>query len=224
VSTAAPGDLRPRLDTLIRHTPTGSRVADIGAGDGQLALSLAQRGAPLVIATELHDGAYRRLVHRLGGDGRVACRQGDGLACLGQDEVDVAVVAGMGEYTIGRILSSGLVRAARLHRLVLQPMARTAYLRRLLSRIELPLTAEDLAWEGGRFYQVLIVEPGRPALPWDPERSPLGPSLSHRQDEGARAWRREVKKVWRERLALTPEAKRQVLAHMLAQVESLDPP
>lgn len=224
MKTAPPPDLCSRLDTLIRHTPPRSRVADIGAGDGQLALRLVQRGAPLVIATELHDGAYHRLAGRLSDLAGLACRQGDGLSCIGAGEVETAVVAGMGEYTIGRILGLGLERANSLHRLLLQPMGRTAYLRRLLSRIGLPLTGEDLAWEGGRFYQVLIVEPGRPALPWDSERSPLGPWLSHRQDEGARAWRRELKEVWRGRLELTPEAKRHVLARMLEQLDRLDPP
>ncbi len=224
MKTVAPSGLRPRLDTVAGHAPKGSRVADIGAGDGQLALRLAQDGASLVIATEWQAGAYLRLVRRLGGLPGFDCRRGDGLSCIGVGEVEVAVVAGMGEHTIGRILSSGLERAKELRRLLLQPMGPTAHLRRLLERLGLPLTGEDLAWEGGRFYQLLIVEPGCPGLPWDRERSPLGPWLSHRQDEGARAWRRELRALSERRLELTPADKRPPLACLLDQLGQLDAP
>lgn len=222
MTDGAPWGLRPRLETVLRWLPHDLPVADVGAGDGQLTALLLARGAPAVVATELHPGAFGRLSERLGGLDRVSLRPGDGLGPLARGEVGAAAVAGMGEYTIGRILGQGLETARRMRRLVLQPMQRTAYLRRRLALLGLPLTQEDLAWEGGRFYQVLVVEPGQPALPWDPERSPLGPLLSHRQDEGARAFRREVRRVWTTRLTLTPPARQATLRSLLERLAALD--
>lgn len=100
--------------------PAGRSAADIGTGDGKLAAWLARRGHR-VIATENKAGpreVSRRLLDPLG----VECRLGEGLAPIARGEVDVAVIAGMGGRTIGRILAASPEVVAGLEALVLQPV------------------------------------------------------------------------------------------------------
>jgi tRNA (adenine22-N1)-methyltransferase len=152
--------MSPRLRAVAAAIPHGSgSVADVGAGDGQLARHLSARGRR-VVATERVAGAFERLQAASPG---LDCRLGDGLSVLAPAEVECVVLAGMGGRTIARVLrasmrsSPGLVAALRC--LVLQPQQRAgdliAWLReagfRTLSRAETS--------ERGRSYTVLVVQP-----------------------------------------------------------------
>jgi tRNA (adenine22-N1)-methyltransferase len=104
----------------VRLVPAGRSVADVGTGDGKLAAWLAAAGHRL-IATENKPGPRLealRILEPLG----IECRLGDGLEPLLPGEVEVAVIAGMGGRTIGRILAGSPEVVAALEALVLQPM------------------------------------------------------------------------------------------------------
>ena len=95
-------------------------MADIGTGDGKLAAWLFRAGHR-VIATENKPGPRLealRLLEPLG----IECRLGDGLQSLLPGEVEVAVIAGMGGRTIGRILAASPEVATSLQALILQPV------------------------------------------------------------------------------------------------------
>jgi tRNA (adenine22-N1)-methyltransferase len=127
-------------------------AADIGAGDGQVALALARRGVR-VIAAELGAGSFGRLPASL------ERRRGDGLSVLKPGEVDCVIVAGMGGRTIAGMLEAGGNVALSLRWLVLQPQQRAPELEAWLGRAGYrSLAARDVD-EGGRSYRVLLVEP-----------------------------------------------------------------
>jgi tRNA (adenine22-N1)-methyltransferase len=105
---------------VARLVPARSAVVDVGTGDGKLAAWLAAAGHRL-IATENKPGARLealRLLEPLG----IECRLGDGLQPILPGEVDVAVIAGMGGRTIGRILAASPEVATSLQALILQPV------------------------------------------------------------------------------------------------------
>lgn len=105
---------------MARLVPAGSSVADIGAGDGKLSAWLAAAGHR-VIATENKPGPRGealRLLEPL----RIECRFGEGLEPIRPGEVEVAVIAGMGGRSIGRILAASPAVVASLEALVLQPV------------------------------------------------------------------------------------------------------
>ena len=129
-------------------------LADIGAGDGQIALWLARRGAR-VIATERGPGAFARLPASL------ERRRGDGLSALQAGEVDGVIVAGMGGRTIARMIEGGREVASSLHWLVLQPQQHVSELEGWLARAGYRLLAARDVDEGRRSYRVLVVEPPR---------------------------------------------------------------
>jgi tRNA (adenine22-N1)-methyltransferase len=137
--------------------PPGSSVADVGAGDGLLAAWLVARGHR-VIATENKPGPLAVARQRLDPLG-VECRLGDGLAPLEPGEVEVAVIAGMGGGTIGRILAASPEVVARLQALVLQPVQHGGEMLAGLLEQGFREAARIEAGQGSRRYTALLLLP-----------------------------------------------------------------
>jgi tRNA (adenine22-N1)-methyltransferase len=134
--------------------PAGAcSVVDVGAGDGQLALALAERGLR-VVATERAAGPFERLERGAAG---LDCRLGDGLGPLLPGEVEGAVLAGMGGATITAILDRAGDGARSLDWLVLQPQQGAHELERWLMAHGYQILEATWAVQGRRLYRVLLV-------------------------------------------------------------------
>ncbi len=164
-----PMRLPPRLQAIATLVEGDSRVADIGADHGKLAVHLAQRGTPVVIATDISADSLAKtqmLVREQGLEDRVRCRLGDGLRKLRPGEVDTLVIAGMGGPTICAILDEGRRVTDTVGKLVLQPMNAIGTVRRWLAENGFALAGEELVEDDGRLYQILCAVPGaEPLLP-----------------------------------------------------------
>jgi len=128
-------------------------VADIGAGDGQLARHLAARGLR-VVASERRPASCARLRAALP---HLDCRQGEGLEVLRPGEVEGVVLAGMGGHSIARILAASPVVARSLDWLVLQPQQHAEQLVSWLEPAGYRVRSMSAAAQGGRSYTVLLV-------------------------------------------------------------------
>jgi tRNA (adenine22-N1)-methyltransferase len=143
-----------RLRAVAAAVPLEAQsVADVGAGDGQLARHLAARGLR-VVASERRPPSYARL--------RVAvpqldCRLGEGLEVLRPGEVEGVVLAGIGGYSIARILDASPAVARSLAWLVLQPQQHAERLVAWLEPAGYRIRARDAAAQGRRSYTVLLV-------------------------------------------------------------------
>ncbi len=152
--------LDPRLAAVAAFVPPGARVADVGADHGQLAEALLRAGvARSCVATEASPARLRRLAERLGDHGlgaRLTLRCGDGLAPLHPaDGLDVLVLAGLGGFTIVRILSQPDRGRLGIRRYVLQPATDAALVRRWLLAHGLGRMDERLVEVRGRFHPVI---------------------------------------------------------------------
>jgi tRNA (adenine22-N1)-methyltransferase len=149
--------LSPRQRALVEAVPGGARsVADIGAGDGQVALALAGSGAH-VIAIERAPGALQRL--RQAAFGRCEVRSGDGLEALAPGEVEGSVIAGLGGLTIAGILHRAPEQVHALRWLVLGPHSENHRLEAWLAGAGLPPRRVRFVTERRRLYQIIVVEP-----------------------------------------------------------------
>lgn len=177
--------LGPRLEAVLGLVGQAEVVADVGTGDGRLAVALLGRGyARRVIATERVPGplaAAAHMVRAAGMEGCIELRLGDGLGALRPGEAQVIVIAGMGGLSIATILSRAEALARACPRLVLQPLKDPAPVRRQLRRSGFGIVREDLALEDGRYYPVLVAVPGaRGSAPYPglgPLNDELGPFL-----------------------------------------------
>ncbi|HXM56185.1 MAG TPA: tRNA (adenine(22)-N(1))-methyltransferase TrmK [Candidatus Dormibacteraeota bacterium] len=148
------GRLPARLRAVAEAVPAGAvSVADVGAGDGQLARHLADRGLR-VVATERRPASFARLRAALPD---LDCRVGEGLAVLRPGEVEGAVVAGLGGHGIIRVLASAPDVARSLEWLVLQPQQHPDRLVAWLQGAGYRVRARTDAVQGGRSYTVLLV-------------------------------------------------------------------
>ncbi len=145
--------LPPRLRAVAAAVPGGARsVADVGAGDGQLARHLAARGLR-VVATEGRPGPFARLRAAVP---RLDCRLGPGLEPLRPGEVEGIVLAGLGGHRIASILEASPEVATALDWLVLQPQQHARQLVEWLRAAGYAARATTAA-QGRHSYTVLLV-------------------------------------------------------------------
>ncbi len=155
--------LPPRLLEIAGMIPRWASVADVGCDHGKLAVHLAERGSPLVIATDISSkslGKAKKLVRERRLQDIVKTRSGDGLQRIRPGEVEVVVMAGMGGPTICAMLDGNLSVVGSISRLVLQPQNAVGTVRAWLLENSFRLERESIVEDEGRLYQVLCAVPG----------------------------------------------------------------
>lgn len=156
--------LGPRLAAIAELVLPGLPVADIGTDHGRLPTALVLDGVvPSAIACDrgaLPLARARLTITAAGAEDRVQLRQGEGLAPLRPGEAATAVIAGMGGPTMLAILAADGERTRALRRVVLQANFGVEAVRHGLAGLGLALIDERLVSERGRFYAILVAEPG----------------------------------------------------------------
>ena len=107
--------LTPRLRAVAGLVPCGSCIADIGTDHAYVPISLIHNGRiKYAIAGDIHAGPAQRAREHIKREGlsmKIKVREGAGLSILEEDEVDGAVIAGMGGFMIRDILKQEYVIA-----------------------------------------------------------------------------------------------------------------
>jgi tRNA A22 N-methylase len=187
------------------------RLAEIGAGPGRLTRLLLRQGHR-VIATDISARATAMLIAIT--HPALTVRQGDGFGIVTPDEVDAAIVAGVGGHTIARMLDGS--PRWRQWTVILQPMRHPGPVLDALRRHHQAVAAADLVLSRGRIYVIVITAPGQiwhdlDADPWDTleewlGQHPLWPAWV-RQEHPADATRRGAPVV------MTPPARKEAILH-----------
>ncbi|MBO4400699.1 MAG: SAM-dependent methyltransferase [Selenomonadaceae bacterium] len=147
-----------RISAIINFVPENSRVADIGADHGYLAIELAQSGrASFVVASDKNQGpldAAKKNIAAAGLQNIIEARLGDGLQVLREGEVDTICIAGMGGALIVEILAAAPEILAGTENLILQPMNASDKVRAWLSANDL-FHQTALAEVAGIIYEII---------------------------------------------------------------------
>lgn len=180
-----------RLSLVASLVRPGARFADIGTDHAYLPIYLLQRGQiEFAVAADVASGPLeraRRNVAAAGLSDRVELRLADGLSGMeGLSLTDIAI-CGMGGELIAAILQAApFVRVGDV-RLILQPMTRTAELRRYLAAEGFAVLAERYAVAAGRAYTCLCATYTGEPYAMDAVTAELG-SFSLRAPEDAAAY------------------------------------
>lgn len=154
--------LDKRLQAVASLVPQGSRFADIGTDHAYLPVWLLEQGViASAVAGDIAAGpcqAARTTVAMHGAASSIAVRQGSGLAVLSPGEADCIAICGMGGSTIISILAADMAVAKGAQRLLLQPMAGAAALRRWLVAQGWCITREALVDDEPNFYEIICAE------------------------------------------------------------------
>lgn len=145
--------LDARLAALAELVRPGMRAADIGTDHGYLIAWLAASGKiPGGCACDINRKPLEKAAFSLrqyGVEDRVTLHLCDGLSGLSPESCDDIIIAGMGGDTIWSIIDKApWTRDGRL-RFVLQPMTKTAALRKMLYQNGFALERELAAVSGG---------------------------------------------------------------------------
>ena len=147
-----------RISAIINFVPQNSRVADIGADHGYLAIELAQSGrASFVVASDKNAGpldAAKKNIAAAGLENVIETRLGDGLKILREGEVDTICIAGMGGALIVEILTAAPEILAGTENLILQPMNASDKVRAWLKDTGW-FCQTELAESGGIIYEII---------------------------------------------------------------------
>ena len=156
--------MTPRLLKIAGYVKKGEKLADIGTDHAYIPIYLVQNGiingavaadvnrAPLAAAEEN--------IRCAGLGKKIKTVLSDGFFCIEEDSFDTAVIAGMGGMLIAEILKM----APRGKKYILQPMKNLPELKRFLSENGFKITAEGLAAEGDKIYNILVVQDGEQVL------------------------------------------------------------
>ncbi len=163
-----------RIRAVENFVRAGSRVADIGADHGYLAIELVKNGrAVKVIATEKNIGPFEALSKNISSFNQIEARLGDGLTILTAGEVDTICIAGMGGALIQKILDESLEVVQSARQLILQPMNGVKKIRTWLAENNWAIADEDLAEAAGIIYEIICAEKNPTPKTFKRDASPL---------------------------------------------------
>ncbi len=192
--------LTPRLKAIYNHV-SAETIADIGTDHAYIPIELAITGRIRhSIATDINSGPLSIAaanIKKYGLTNKIELRLGPGLAPILAGEADEMIIAGMGGEMIRQILEEGRTVAQSASRLILQPMNAQYELRKWLASNHFRIDREDIATEGHKVYNILIITNGEMLFSEKDIYLHLPQSLQNHPDFGA-LWskkHREFKKI-----------------------------
>lgn len=154
--------LSDRMLAVAHLVPRGVTACDVGCDHGFVAIYLVEKGVcPRVIAMDIGEGPLRRArehIERVSLSTYIDTRLSDGLERLAVGEADCMIAAGMGGRLIVKILSEDPEKLKSLRFLVLQPQSELAFVREYLGDQGFVIRREDMVFEEGKFYPMLLAE------------------------------------------------------------------
>lgn len=155
-------ELSPRLEAISKITPHCNCFADIGTDHAYLPVYLCQAGiCKSAIASDIVKGPVEHAqstVSKYNLNDKISVRMGNGLSSIKKDEADVICIAGMGGLVISEILKNGRELTDKAKAVILQPMTAVSDLREFLYNNGFCITAEYLAEDNGKIYNILSVK------------------------------------------------------------------
>lgn len=156
-------ELSKRLQTIADMVQVVT-LADIGTDHGYIPIFLLQKKKiTYAIASDVHKGPLQRAEKngsRYGVLEKMDLRLGSGFSKIQKNEVDGAVVAGMGGMLTISLLSEGRSIVKQLKQLIVQPQQDIPEVRKFIHSIGFAIAAESMLMEDGKYYTVIDARPG----------------------------------------------------------------
>lgn len=150
--------LLKRIIAAANSVPPDSRVADIGCDHGKLSVYLRQsKIASSVIATDIREKPLKNAEKNIYESkmDNIETRLCDGFDGISPDEIDAAIIAGMGGVVIAGIIDRAPWLKCEKYTLILQPMTSAEYLRKYLCENGFYIEPEQTLAEDGKIYTII---------------------------------------------------------------------
>lgn len=157
--------LTPRLKAIFDCVPSGAVVLDMGTDHGYLPVALIKSGrVERAVASDISAPSLKKAEKEIICEGlsdKIETRLGNGLSVVQPGECNVIVMAGMGGHLISAMILEYPEIVKNTDCLVLQPMTNVDMVRRILESQGFCITAEVLALEESRIYQIISASCGK---------------------------------------------------------------
>lgn len=153
--------LSNRLHQIAMLVPKNSRIADIGTDHGYLPVYLAEnKFAEYIIACDLREKPLAAASKNISVSNteNIDLRISDGFENISPDEIDTAVIAGMGGEVISGIIQRCYWLKNGKYTLILQPTTSPEKLREFLSLSGYSVNCEKAVSENGKLYSIMLVK------------------------------------------------------------------
>ncbi len=158
--------LSDRMLAVAKLVPYGTTACDVGCDHGFVAIYLVQEQiCPKVIAMDINKGPLLRArehIQEAGLSSYIEIRLSDGIKALKPGEADCMVAAGMGGRLIVKIMEDDPDKLKTMRYLVLQPQSELSFVRAFLRKQGFMIRKEDMVFEEGKFYPMMLAETGPP--------------------------------------------------------------
>lgn len=149
---------KKRLVCIAEKIENAKCVADIGADHGFLTKMLVEQNrASKVIATDISKPSLQKTVElskRFGFENKIEARVGNGLEPIKENEVEVAVIAGMGGQEIIKILKTQNLK--NIQKFIFQPAQNAPELREFLSENGFEIIGDEIVKDQKKFYFTIV--------------------------------------------------------------------
>lgn len=157
-----------RLKIICDMIKKGSYIADIGTDHAYIPIYIIKNKiCDKAIATDVRKGPLERAIRNIrlyGLQDSIITRLGSGLSPVGHDEVDGAVLAGMGGYLICDILEAEKEKAKTIDYFMFQPIQAPEALREYLYKSGYKIYDERLVMEKGKIYHTMAAVHGEDTI------------------------------------------------------------
>jgi len=155
-----------RLEQIAQMVPETSSVVDIGCDHGYLAIYLKQiKKCPFVMASDINKNALaiaKKNIKSAHLQKEIPCILSNGLEQIPIDNIDTAIIAGMGTHTILKILENP--KAKKIKTWILQSNNDYTLLRQKMQEKNYKIVEEKYVEEKGHDYFIIKYQPGKQKL------------------------------------------------------------
>lgn len=154
-----------RLIRVANTVTPGNRVVDIGTDHGYVPIYLIKNNlAKYVIAMDINKGPLKRAdenIREYGYENYIETRLSNGFEMIKSNEVDIAVIAGMGGELIKNILMNGKNIVNDLKEIVISPHSEIDIVRKYLHSVKFKIVSEEMLIDEGKFYTIIKAVKGK---------------------------------------------------------------
>lgn len=156
--------LSKRLYTIASLVPINSKVVDVGCDHAYLSIYLAQNKiASKIYATDINENAYniaKQNITSQGLDKTIKIKLGDGLLPIKNEDVNTAIISGMGSKTIIDILNKSTDVLTKINTLIISSNTDLYYLRKNLIKLNYYIEKEIMLKDKNIYYTIIKLSKG----------------------------------------------------------------
>lgn len=157
--------LSPRLEAVSSYVKDDSKIIDIGCDHAFLDIYLYKnRNNIKIIASDVNEKALQNAkanIHKYNLDNKIDTRLGSGLTVLNDEDIDTIILAGMGSFTMLKILNHDLLKKTSIKQIIVQSNTDLYLLRKEVIKKGFYIKNEQVIKENNLYYVIINFERGK---------------------------------------------------------------